>query len=182
MKKYEFGLVFRKTMMVLSFSLVLPVALVALYHHRDIILGTSGVHKLLMPETYSVYLPKGGYQVWNFSVWSSKGVHTKASDLQLTVLDSANKRTFSYQEKNNVKRILLSPLPYRPSPTSKQFGQTVGAPELDYEIEKTGTYTVSCNQKCVVVIVPDRECTSIMYNPYFMGENDDWNFDKPARK
>jgi len=160
--------VLRKIMRVFIFIAILPVSLVIM-HHKDIILGTSGVHKLRMPGTYYVNLPKGIYGIWNYSVWTSKGLNGKKSDLRLTVLDQGSGTKMDEKNFGNSDNF-----------NTTLFGKTAGSEERNYTIMKDGTYTFSSNQNCVVVIVPQDQSTFFMSADGYIGENDDLNFDSPV--
>jgi hypothetical protein len=128
-------------------------------------LDQQGVHKLIMPGQYSIYLPAGSYRVYYFWKWPTKWLDERQQKVELHISDS-----------NNAP---IAPDPYPPPSPPAQFLLNVGREEFDLGISKAGQYRFACQQRCIFLVVPaEREYG--FDATQFPGAHDDFNFDKPS--
>jgi hypothetical protein len=131
-----------------------------------------GVHKFVMPGTYKVKIAAENgcsYSVWHFWQWTSKGVDDEESVVAITILDPEG--------------TLLQP-EWRPTQNQlavvSENGHT-GKEVSQYCLDKSGTYTVICREKCVIALVPvDKSFMFLDGYEIFHGIGDDFNFDAPV--
>jgi len=163
-------------MMVGTLLSILIVAAVIGYFvgHEILKVRNPGIHKMVMPNVYTVYLSEGGYCAWNFPTWPSKGIHSPLVNLKLDIRDSTNQKMLNAGESRKLHYGWDIPAC---TTQATHFAQNIGREELHYGVAKSGWYRISCDQKLVVVLVPDEAATNWLDNDGFPSSDNDLYFE-----
>jgi hypothetical protein len=146
----------------------------------------QGVHKLLMPATYELFLPSGDYQIWYFWQWPSKALNTAPQDPQVRILGCNNELAFPgtksdsdiYYRTKTIEGFQVTDL-YQEKKYFDRPGTSndPGCELFEIKVKQSGTYKISSPERAVVAIVPWK-CTYIFFDhDDFFGSLDDLNFE-----
>lgn len=98
----------------------------------------GGTYKFLMPNTVSVNLSKGNYNLWYFWYWPSKGINSSSEVPEICLTDATGK-IFPAEEMND---------------TGGLNGINKGRPKYFIVCSRPQTLEIACKKRCVLVIVP----------------------------
>lgn len=125
------------------------------------------VHKLVMPATYKIDLKPDTYSIWNYSSWPSKGINEVLKPIKITITGDKEIQLIPSESTNG-------------GPDVKRSGR-IGRTDFHFDIKAAGTYLVTCDSRCVVIIVPTRlEYPATSMDDHwidFPGAEDDFNFE-----
>ncbi|MBX9947755.1 MAG: hypothetical protein K2Y39_01200 [Candidatus Obscuribacterales bacterium] len=126
----------------------------------------QNVHKLLMPGKYKILCQPGSYTCWYFWRWLSKGIDKPKQDVEVIIENEQNAKLKLDTSIGNVNEI--------------DRGDRTGCQKFAFDVEKSGSFRISCTEACVLVVMP----TNLQYHSLgsmleFPGAGDDKNFDLP---
>lgn len=146
-----------------------------------------GVHKLTMPGRYEIALSTGGYQIWYFWLWPSKGIETDPHHPKLLFLNDKHEIAIPGLETPGPHRSTLT-IDSTQNYTEERvesfkgdysmFQRNQGCLVYDITVKQAGNYIVSSDDKAVIVLVPKSSSYEFFEGPEdFWGSADDWNFE-----
>jgi hypothetical protein len=134
-----------------------------------IVTSEQGVHKLLMPGSYDVYLSANNYTAYTFWKWPSKLLNLEQPVQPINVVIIGKDNQLIQPDPRNPKAPITGPL--------LKSGSNEGRLEFELTLRKPGWYKISCKDKCVLAIVPGDKEYLWFDAEEFYGSHDDLNFD-----